>query len=94
MAVVARQESHPAVSLLEYCHDTLEPPTGTQNSPLPSIPPTNIATGLQGHRCPQCQPSHPAPLHASIGCLFISQALGEQPQQATWLSASQAFSLI
>lgn len=29
---------------------------GTHSSPLPFIHPTNIAPGLQGHRCPQSQP--------------------------------------
>lgn len=43
---------------------TLEP-SGRGHSPLPFIHLTNIATELQGHRRPQRQPSHPAPLPAS-----------------------------
>lgn len=58
-------------SAMLLCHfwtiatKTLEP-SARGHSPLPFIHLINIATGLQGHPCSQRQPSHPAPLPASV----------------------------
>jgi hypothetical protein len=60
------------LSSLECGHKTLEASV-RGHGPPPSIHLTNIATGLQGHRYPQCQPSHPAPLPASVFTSILSK---------------------